>query len=122
MRAPPCEFLLRGPPSGLRQQLQTFGKRTAACRQEAEALITALGLDSLHFSEMLASAFYDLSIGLGLEEIPARLVAHFAEAEPGPLQSNQCQKRLTRRMFALILRAQDQRRLRTSDVLMEHSE
>ena len=47
MRAPPCEFLLRGPPSGLRQQLQTFGKRTAACRQEAEALITALGLDSL---------------------------------------------------------------------------
>ena len=47
MRAPPCEFLLRGPPSGLRHQLQRFGKRTAVCRREAEALITELGFDDL---------------------------------------------------------------------------
>ena len=47
MRAPPCEFLLRGPPLGLRQQLQKFGKRTEGCRREARALITELGFDDL---------------------------------------------------------------------------
>ena len=43
MRAPPCEFLLRGPPAGLRQQLQKFAKRAAKCRAEAEPLIVDLG-------------------------------------------------------------------------------
>ena len=47
MRAPPCEFLLRGPPSGLRQQLQKFANRTEDCRREARALITELGFDDL---------------------------------------------------------------------------
>ena len=47
MRAPPCDFLLRCPPLGLRQQLQKFGKRTEGCRREARALITELGFDDL---------------------------------------------------------------------------
>ena len=47
MRAPPCNFLLRGPPLGLRQQLQKFANRTEECRREARALITELGFDDL---------------------------------------------------------------------------
>ena len=74
-------------------------------------------LDAWHFSEQLASAFYDFSLGLGLDEMSARLVTHFAEAEPGPLKSNQSQKRLTSRLFALLLRAQDRRQLSMTEPL-----
>ena len=49
MRAPPPDFLLRGPPVGLRQQLQMFAKRTESYRKEAQALIVDLGFgDFLH--------------------------------------------------------------------------
>ena len=49
MRAPPADFLLRGPPVGLRQQLQMFAKRTESCRKEAEALIVNLDFgESFH--------------------------------------------------------------------------
>ena len=47
MRAPPCDFLLRGPPLGLRQLMQKFANRTEECRREARALITELGFDDL---------------------------------------------------------------------------
>ena len=43
MRAPPCGFLLQGPPRGLQKELLKFAKRTADGRKAAEALIAELG-------------------------------------------------------------------------------
>ena len=45
LRAPGSEFLLRGPPSGLQQQLRRFAARTQTCRIEAEALAHELGFE-----------------------------------------------------------------------------
>ena len=45
LRAPGSEFLLRGPPSGLQQQLRRFAARTQTCRIEAEALVHELGFE-----------------------------------------------------------------------------
>ena len=47
MRAPPGDFLLRGPPLGWRQQLQKFANRTEECRREARDLIAELGFEDL---------------------------------------------------------------------------
>ena len=43
MRAPDCEFLLRGPPAGLKNQLKKFAKRTEDNRRVAETLARELG-------------------------------------------------------------------------------
>ena len=43
LRAPPQEFLTRGPPEDLAARLRTFTARTAACRVTAEALARRLG-------------------------------------------------------------------------------
>ena len=45
LRAPGSEFLLRGPPSGLQQQLRRFAARTQTCRIEAKALAHELGFE-----------------------------------------------------------------------------
>ena len=44
MRAPECEFLLRGPPAGLKNQLKKFAKRTEENRRVAMRLAKELGL------------------------------------------------------------------------------
>ena len=44
LRAPPVEFLLRGPPEQLRERLRLFGRRTKACHARAEELARDLGL------------------------------------------------------------------------------
>ena len=46
MRAPPVEFLLRGPPSGLREQLRAFLKKAVACRRQARKVAHDLGFDA----------------------------------------------------------------------------
>ena len=51
MRAPPVEFLLRGPPAGLHAQLKRFLARAGACRKTARALAAKLG-----FEEFLRAA------------------------------------------------------------------
>ena len=43
IRAPPCDFLLHGPPSSLQKALLQFAKRTEAGRKAAEGLIAELG-------------------------------------------------------------------------------
>ena len=48
MRAPPADFLLRGPPADLREQLNRFLVRAEQCREDALELIADLG-----FSEFL---------------------------------------------------------------------
>ena len=45
VRPPGSAFLLRGPPSGLQEQLQRFAERTQTCRIEAEALAHELGFE-----------------------------------------------------------------------------
>ena len=45
LRAPGSEFLLRGAPSGLQQQLRRFAARTQTCRISAEALVNELGFE-----------------------------------------------------------------------------
>ena len=44
IRAPPEEFLKRGPPADLAARLRTFTARTEACRRTAERLARKLGL------------------------------------------------------------------------------
>ena len=44
LRAPPEDFLLRGPPRYLRRQLEIFEGRVADCRRRAELLAAGLGL------------------------------------------------------------------------------
>ena len=44
LRAPPENFLLRGPPKDLRRQLEIFEGRVADCRRRAELLAAELGL------------------------------------------------------------------------------
>ena len=46
VRAPPSEFLSRGPPAWLRKQVDQFAKRAASCRQPAEKLVKDLGFDA----------------------------------------------------------------------------
>ena len=48
IRAPPCEFLLHGPPASLQTALAQVAKRTGTCRRAAEGLMAELG-----FSEFL---------------------------------------------------------------------
>ena len=36
IRAPPADFLLRGPPAKLRERLEVFAQRCDACRARAE--------------------------------------------------------------------------------------
>ena len=43
MRAPESDFLLRGPPASLKNQLKKFAKRTEENRRIAEALAEELG-------------------------------------------------------------------------------
>ena len=51
LRAPDLDWLAKGPPKTLRQQLAKFAKRTNACRKEAEKIARELGLDALLRSE-----------------------------------------------------------------------
>ena len=44
IRAPPVDFLLRGPPASLKHQLARFAQRTESCRVSAAALAAELGL------------------------------------------------------------------------------
>ena len=46
-RAPPAEFLLKGPPESLARSLRTFAARTDNCRVEARKLAAELGLQHL---------------------------------------------------------------------------
>ena len=50
-RAPPVDFLLRGPPAGLHKQLKKFLARAGACQKTARALAAQLG-----FEEFLRAA------------------------------------------------------------------
>ena len=50
-RAPPVDFLLRGPPAGLHKQLKKFLARAGACRKTARSLAAKLG-----FEEFLRAA------------------------------------------------------------------
>ena len=43
MRAPPADFLLRGPPADLKDQLNRFLARTEQCREDAMRFIADLG-------------------------------------------------------------------------------
>ena len=45
-RAPPVEFLLKGPPESLARTLRTFAARTNSCGLEARRLAAELGLES----------------------------------------------------------------------------
>ena len=45
IRAPPVEFLLQGPPSSLKRQLQKLAARTSDCRKAATTIATDLGFD-----------------------------------------------------------------------------
>ena len=47
IRAPPCEFLLHGPPASLQTALVQFARRTDAGRRLAEGLIAELGFGEL---------------------------------------------------------------------------
>ena len=44
IRAPPVDFLLRGPPAQLRERLKLFARRTESCHARAEQLAHELGL------------------------------------------------------------------------------
>ena len=55
MRAPPIEFFLRGPPAGLRKQLEQFAARTKRCRRDARADAREAPL-GLGFKEFLREA------------------------------------------------------------------
>ncbi len=44
IRAPPVEFLLRGPPAQLRERLRLFARRTEDCHAHAVQLARELGL------------------------------------------------------------------------------
>ena len=46
-RAPPVEFLLKGPPESLARTLRTFAARTNSCGLEARRLAAELGLQDL---------------------------------------------------------------------------
>ena len=45
VRAPRSEFLLRGPPSCLQQQVRRFAARTQTCSVAAEALVKEFGFE-----------------------------------------------------------------------------
>ena len=46
-RAPPVEFLLKGPPESLARTLRTFAARTNSCGLQARRLAAELGLEYL---------------------------------------------------------------------------
>ena len=46
-RAPPVEFLLKGPPESLARTLRTFAARTNSCGLQARSLAAELGLEYL---------------------------------------------------------------------------
>ena len=66
-------------------------------------------LDTWYFSEQLANAFCEFSIGLGMEEMCARRVAHVAEAEPGPPQIRKFPKTSIPFLFILLQCAHNRR-------------
>ena len=45
LRAPDAEFLLRGPPKCLQEQLKVFDRRVKKCRKEAATKAKELGFD-----------------------------------------------------------------------------
>ena len=46
IRPPPSDFLLRGPPAGMKQQVERFSARAESCRASAAALAAELGFDT----------------------------------------------------------------------------
>ena len=47
VRAPPSDFLLRGPPASLAQGLKRFAWRTGACRARAREIAGELGFENV---------------------------------------------------------------------------
>ena len=45
IRPPPVEFLLRGPPDGIKEQLRQFAETAEACRVDAERVARELDMD-----------------------------------------------------------------------------